>query len=100
MTDLGLDAYVSELRRELLKANQSADGKDLGFELGPVEVTLAVKVVKSTDPSVKFRLAVVDIGAGASFAKEDTQTVKLTLTPVYKGERKFYIDGEASENER
>lgn len=100
MADLGLDEYVAELRRELLKASRVVDEEDLKFELGPVEVTLSVKVVKSAGPSVKFHLAVVDVGADASLSREGVQTVKLTLTPVLKGERDFYIDGEASENER
>lgn len=100
MAELGLDEYVAELRRELRSAAVAAEGEDLQFELGPVEVTLSVKVVKSADPSVRFRLAVVDLGVGASLSKEDVQTVKLTLTPVLKGGGSVFVDGEADENER
>jgi hypothetical protein len=99
MADIGLDEYLAELRRELRMATFDAKSEDLQFELGAVEVSLSVKVVRSGGPKVSFKFVVVDAGVDASLSKESVQTVKLTLTPVLKGERSVYVDGQASEIE-
>jgi Trypsin-co-occurring domain 2 len=80
---------VQSLREEIRRASQAAEGEDLRFELGTVELELTVVAKRDgeADGKVEFHILGVgaSIGASAKIASEHTQKVKLTLMPVQEG---------------
>lgn len=77
---VGLGAAVEALRSELSAAMLSGHGEGLLFELAPVE--LMVQAVITRDANGKAAWKVLEVGA--SKGSEVTQTVKLSLIPVWK----------------
>jgi hypothetical protein len=72
---------VRQLRAELNEAIGDAEGERLRFELGPVELSLAVTVGREAAPGAKIRFWVVDAGMGAKISREAVQHIKLVLSP-------------------
>ena len=81
MDGLELVSVIRELRTELNEALVDAQGERLRFELGPVEVSLAVTVGREAAPGAKVRFWVVEAGADAKISRESVQQIKLVLTP-------------------
>jgi hypothetical protein len=77
-----LASVVRQLRTELNEALADADGERLRFELGPVEVRLAVTVSREATPGAKIRFWVIEAGADAKVSRDAVQEIKLVLTPV------------------
>lgn len=79
MIELG--EVIHQLRLELDRVRKTAEGEDLRFELGPIEleVTVALEVLGGAE--VKVRFWVVEVGGDASAASTSTQRIKLTLQP-------------------
>jgi hypothetical protein len=84
-----LSEVVSALRTEILTAVEQAGSPDLKFKLGAVDVefTVVVKKEGGADAKLKFSILGVGVEGGASgkVAREQTQKVKLSLTPVFVG---------------
>ena len=78
-----LAQVISQLRQELSAAMREGEGEDLRFELGPVELTVAVS--KEAGPNAKVRFWVVELGADAMVASQATQRITLTLDPRRRG---------------
>lgn len=80
---------IAGLRKQLSTAIAEGAGEDLRFTVGPVELELQVVAEREAGGSgkVEFKLfgAGAELGADGKLADSATQTVKLTLTPVYKG---------------
>ncbi|BBH69752.1 hypothetical protein ACTI_64370 [Actinoplanes sp. OR16] len=73
--------FIADLRGELERAIWRGEGKDLGFELGPIELELAVVAERETKPGGKIKLWVLEGGAEARRRSMVTHTVRLTLEP-------------------
>lgn len=80
-----LSAVIAELRAELSAAIRGGEDEDLRFELGPVELELAVVVGRDAGPSAKLRFWVVEAGADARVSAQSTQRIKLVLDPRRAG---------------
>ena len=65
-----LAQVISQLRQELSAAMREGEGEDLRFELGPVELTVAVSK---------------EAGPNAKVASQATQRIMLTLDPRRRG---------------
>lgn len=76
-----LAQVIGQLRQELSAAIRDGEGEDLRFELGPVELELAVAVSKEAGPTARVRFWVVELGADGKAASQATQRIKLTLDP-------------------
>lgn len=88
MTDLlPLAEVLADLRAELVKASEQGAGAGLRFEVGPVEVELAVTVTRQADAkgSASFKVLGwgVEGGASGSRGHENVHRIMLTLTPVF-----------------
>ncbi|WP_161965208.1 trypco2 family protein [Ornithinimicrobium cerasi] len=87
---IDLADVVAYLRTELSDASTLSEDEHVQFELGPIELTLAVQVTKEatagTEVGGKIRFWVLDAdakaSASASASSQTTQTIKLTLSPV------------------
>ena len=72
---------ISELRAELDRARLTADGSELRFGLGPVELEVTVALERQGTAGGKVRFWVVELGADGKIASTSTQRIRLTLTP-------------------
>lgn len=82
-----LAELIGQLRSELTSAMTAGTGQDLRFELGPVELELAVEVKKEGGGGGKVRFWVVELGADGKAGTGTTQKIKLTLDPHHAGQR-------------
>lgn len=97
-----LAELIEELRRELTAARIAAQGEDLYFEVGPVELEAAIVVERSATAGGKIRFWVVETGADGRLADSVTHRVKLTLDPRTRsgGGRAPWVGGDEAEGER
>lgn len=101
---------ISDLRAELDRARLAADGSALRFELGPVELEVAVALDREGTTGGKVRFWVAEVGAEGRIASTSTQRIKLTLNPslAVAGEhgahaassKSVYVHGDAVPGER
>lgn len=77
--EFGLAETVRALREELEQAVTSADGQEIRFLVGPVQLEFHVAVRREGGTSGKARFWVLEAGADVSYAKETIQKVSLTL---------------------
>lgn len=82
MAGIELASVIRQLRADLNEALADAEGERLRFELGPVEMSLAVTVGREASPGAKIRFWVIEAGADARRSREAAQEIKLVLTPV------------------
>jgi hypothetical protein len=73
---------VRALRRELVEAVRQAEGEEIKFALGPVQLELQVEVSNETGGEAGIAFWLVSIGAKASRASATTHSIKLSLSPV------------------
>ncbi|MDJ0704779.1 MAG: hypothetical protein QNJ46_15965 [Leptolyngbyaceae cyanobacterium MO_188.B28] len=82
---------IQSLRQELSQAIAEGEGKDLRFELGPVELEFQVEVSWEAGGTVGgeggIKFGIVSLGevsaeAEARRSRGTTHTIKLTLNPV------------------
>jgi hypothetical protein len=73
---------VRALRRELVEAVRQAEGEEIKFALGPVELELQVEVSNETGGAAGIAFWLVTIGGKASRTAATTHTIRLNLSPV------------------
>lgn len=78
---VGMARAIWALRAELVEAINAGAGDWMRFSLDPIELTLQAVVTKDVDGKIGWKL--LEVGGG--YTSEVTQTVKLTLTPVFYG---------------
>jgi hypothetical protein len=81
MTDIALAEVIRQLRGDLALAEWQGEGKDLKFELGPIELEFAVVVDSSRQAGARARLWVVDVNADGRKGSSVTHRIKLMLQP-------------------
>jgi hypothetical protein len=88
MTDgwVPLAKAVRVLRSELVDAVEAADGEDLQFTMGPVELEFELGVTNEGGTEGGVRFWVVSLGARGSRSKARHHRVKFTLTPHPAGD--------------
>lgn len=82
MSGIELASFIRQLRAELNEAIADGEGERLRFQLGPVDLSLAITVTNEAQPGAKIRFWVIEAGADAKFSRETVQEIKLQLTPV------------------
>lgn len=96
-----LSTVVRQLRRELVTAVDTAADERLRFELGPIELEVALAVTREGEMNGKVRFWVAELGGDLKDSHATTQRIKLTLQPVLAGSpNPPYVSGTASERER
>lgn len=82
---------IQNLRQELSQAVAEGEGKNLRFELGPVELEFQVEVSWEAEGTAGgkggIQFGIISLGevsaeAGAKRSREKIHTIKLTLNPV------------------
>jgi hypothetical protein len=97
-----LAELIEHLRAELIEVMHAGEGADLRFEVGPVELELAVAVGREAQPGAKVRFWVVELGGEVRAASSTTQRIRLRLDPrqAGHGDRKPLIFGGEQLGER
>jgi len=101
MAAIELSEYIESLRNEFQRAIERGDDHDLRFVTEKVDLEVAVSVEQTGGGKgeAKFRFFVFDatVGGDGKVAAKSTQTLKLSLVPVYKGKRApdFFISEES-----
>lgn len=97
-----LSELIGQLRSELVEAMRAGSDSDLRFELGPVELEVAVAVAKEAKPGAKVKFWVVELGAEGAASSNTTQRIKLSLEPkrVDQPDRRPLISGAEVAGER
>lgn len=78
----GLAETIAALRRELLKAVDEGAGKDVRFQLGPVEIEFQMGVSKEAGAEAGVKFWVLTLGGRGKVAQDATHHVKVSLQPV------------------
>jgi hypothetical protein len=78
---LGLSAALEGLREELDEAWTAGAGKAIRFRVTEVTLTLEAVARRDIEGGGKIRWWVIEAGGGVKAGTEQTQTLKLTLTP-------------------
>ncbi len=76
-----LAELIRQLRGDLALAAWEGEGKELRFELGPIELEFQVAVESARQAGGKARVLVVDIGGDWQRTNSVTHRIKLTLQP-------------------
>lgn len=103
-----LAEVIAQLRTELDRARAAAAGETLRFELGPIELEVAVALEMVGGAEAKVRFWVVEIGGDARAASTSTQRIKLTLHPAVtdgaasgsRGRLSAFVSGREAPGER
>jgi hypothetical protein len=80
-----LAEVIRQLRVELENARTAAEGEDLQFELGPIDLEVIVGLEAVGGAEAKVRFWVVELGGDARATSTSTQRIKLTLSPTAGG---------------
>ncbi|MET9730881.1 trypco2 family protein [Streptomyces sp. NPDC006458] len=81
MRRVELSQAVESVREQLSALNRDVAGKDLVFDVGPVELEFTVEVSFAGETGTAVKLWVVEAGAKGSVSDSFTQTVRVTLEP-------------------
>jgi hypothetical protein len=79
-----LDKAVQAVRDGLTAAAEQAEGQDLTFELGDIEMEFTVELRKELKGGGKVKAWVLEAGADASRSSARTHRVAFTLRPKDK----------------
>lgn len=79
---IGLTEAIRQLRREIVTAMSSAENEAVRFELGAVEVELALTMRRTFSGNAGVTFAVASVGANGERGSESTHRVMLTLKPL------------------
>jgi hypothetical protein len=81
MAGVELAEPIAQLRAEHSEAMRIGENAGLRFELGPVELELALSVGKDGGAGGKVRFRVAELGADGRASRTSTQRIKLVLDP-------------------
>lgn len=95
---LGLAETIAALRMELAQAVRWASDAEVQFQVGQVQLEFHVGVTRQGGGSAGVKFWVVELGANGSYAREEVQTVTVTLeAPVDRAGRPVKVTRDQSE---
>jgi hypothetical protein len=77
---IGLAAAIAALREDLLLASESGEGSDMRFRISSIDLSLQVAATKAAGGKIGWTV----LGLGASYESATTQTLTLTLEPLWR----------------
>ena len=81
MEQLGLAETVEALRAELARAMAAGAGAGFQFPVAGVQLEFHIGVTKTGEGRGGVKFYVVELGGSGSYAREEIQTVTVTLGP-------------------
>jgi hypothetical protein len=98
MRRVELGDAIESVRSQLSELGRNTAGKDLLFELGPVEIEFTVEVGFVGEGGATVKLWVLDAGAKHTASDTYTQTVRVTLEPKWRADGSRPQIGDRSED--
>jgi hypothetical protein len=84
MSRIGLKDAIEALRIELSESILSAEGKEVRFEVGQIEMEFQVSVEQTTEGKAGIKFWVVELSGGGSDKTSNIHKIKIPLKPVWK----------------
>ncbi|MEU3446261.1 trypco2 family protein [Streptomyces thermolilacinus] len=84
---VGLAEVVRQIRGELEKARDEAEGRALGFTVERVNLEFTVQVHRAASGRGGLRIGVVTAELGGQVDRQTTHQVQVELVPEYEGGR-------------
>lgn len=94
-TEIELAEFIGHMHDEMDKAQQAGKDKNLQFEVGPIEVELAVQSQKEAHAGGGVRFYLVSVGADGKVADASIQRIKLTLKPSVRADANAAVPAES-----
>jgi hypothetical protein len=88
MEKIGLVETIDALRSELAAAVEKAQGQEIQFPIGSVQLEFQVGVTWDAEARAGVKFWVLELGAGGSYANESVQKVTLNLEAPVDAEGK------------
>jgi hypothetical protein len=88
---------IKALRAELVRAMTNAQGEELRFAPGEVELELAMEISAETGADAGIRFGVVSIGAKGTASEAQTHRIKMKLQPELRSSERVLISDEEGE---
>jgi hypothetical protein len=79
MAEIGLSEAIGAVRAELAVAVEQGVDAEFHFPVNGVQLEFHVAVTKTGEGKAGVRLYVVELSGGGSYAREEIQTVTVTL---------------------
>ena len=79
MSEIGLAEAIRALRAELAEAVSGAEGKDVRFRVGQVDLEFQVAIADQVEGNAGVKFWVVNAGVKSSDTNSTTHTVKVQL---------------------
>jgi hypothetical protein len=79
MEKIGLVETIEALRSELAVAVEKAQGQDIQFPIGSVQLEFQVGVTRDAESKGEVKFYVFELGASGKYANESVQKVTLNL---------------------
>jgi Trypsin-co-occurring domain 2 len=76
---IGLPETIEAVRAELRNAIAQAEGQELQFPVGGVQLEFQVGITREASGEGRLKVWVLELGAGVSYARESLQKVTITL---------------------
>jgi len=92
---IALTGLLDALRAELVEAQKIAQGQDLKFRLGNIEVELQVAVTSEDEVGGGVKFWVFNADAKEKLARQSIQTIRLQLTPEAGGRKPLNVSDKA-----
>jgi len=94
MEGVELSTMLASLRKELGKAQQEGDGKEIKFAVSDVELELQLTVTEEGGGKAGVKFWVVNAETGGKITSQSIQKIKLNLKPETNGETTKVADRE------
>lgn len=91
MSGVPLAGAIRQLRLELLESMREAEGEELRFALGDIDLELQLEVSQEGRGDAGIRFWLVSVGGSASASRSTTHTVRLKLSPETKEGEKIRV---------
>jgi Trypsin-co-occurring domain 2 len=82
LDEIRLADAVEAVRNELILAMERAHDQRVTFQVGAVEMEFTVALTRDAGLNGGINVGVVTIGGKGGLSQQETQKVKVTLTPV------------------
>ncbi|MEV8539647.1 trypco2 family protein [Streptomyces sp. NPDC051572] len=98
---IALAEAIRELRSELDQAITDADGQNLRFEVGPIELEVTVAISKDVSAGGKVKFWVIEADGQGRAGSSTAQLIRLTLEPkLVSTGRRPEVSGQTGDQER
>jgi hypothetical protein len=95
--EVALADWVAALRKELGRAQSLADGEDVRFAVGPIELELELASSLETGGRGDIKFWVVGVGGSLKHVGGTTQRVRFTLVPEHADGRPVKVSDRLTE---